>query len=82
MDDKSPYLHPQYETLSREEINKLQLERLQATVKHCMNSAFYKARFEEAGLKPEDIKSLDDIRKIPFTTKQDLLVLPGACFTM
>ena len=72
MDDKSPYLHPQYETLSREEISKLQLERLQATVKHCMNSPFYKKRFEENGLKPEDIKSLDDIRKIPFTTKQDL----------
>ena len=72
MDDKSPYLHPQYETLSHEELKKLQLERLQATVKHCMNSPFYKKRFEEIGLKPEDIKSLDDVRKIPFTTKQDL----------
>ena len=72
MDDKSPYLHPQYETLSHEELKKLQLERLQATVKHCMNSPFYKKRFEEIGLKPEDIKRLDDIRKIPFTTKQDL----------
>ena len=72
MDDKSPYLHPQYETLSHEELKKLQLERLQATVKHCMNSPFYKKRFEEIGLKPEDTKSPDDIRKIPFTTKQDL----------
>ena len=72
MDDKSPYLHPQYETLSHEELKKLQLERLQATVKHCMNSPFYQKRFEEIGLKPEDIQSLDDIRKIPFTTKQDL----------
>ena len=72
MDDKSPYLHPQYETLSHEELKKLQLERLQATVKHCMNSPFYKKRFEEIGLKPEDIKTLDDVRKIPFTTKQDL----------
>lgn len=72
MDDNSPYLHPYYETMSREDIEKLQLERLQATVKHCMNSEFYKKRFEEAGLKPEDIKTLDDIRKIPFTTKQDL----------
>lgn len=72
MDDNSPYLHPQYETMSREEIEKLQLERLQATVKHCMNSPYYKKRFEEAGLKPEDIKTLDDLRKIPFTTKQDL----------
>ncbi len=72
MDDKSPFLHPQYETLSREEINRLQVERLQATVKHCMNSPFYKKRFEEIGLKPEDIKSLEDLRKMPFTTKQDL----------
>jgi phenylacetate-CoA ligase len=72
MDDNSPYLHPYYETMSREDIEKLQLERLQATVKHCMNSEFYKKRFEEAGLKPEDIKTLDDIRRIPFTTKQDL----------
>ena len=72
MDYKSEYLHPQYEALSREELQKLQLERLQATVQHCMNSPFYKARFEQCGLKPEDIQSLDDIRKIPFTTKQDL----------
>ena len=72
MDYKSEYLHPQFEALSREELEKLQLERLQATVRHCMNSPFYKQQFEECGLKPEDIKSLDDIRKIPFTTKQDL----------
>ena len=37
-----------------------------------MNSEFYKKRFEEAGITPDDIKTLDDIRKIPFTTKQDL----------
>jgi phenylacetate-CoA ligase len=37
-----------------------------------MNSPFYKKRFEENNLKPEDIKTLDDLRKIPFTTKQDL----------
>lgn len=72
MDDKSEFLHPHYETMSRGDIEKLQLERLQATVRHCMNCEFYKKRFDEAGLKPEDIKSLDDIRKIPFTTKQDL----------
>ncbi|MBO4444369.1 MAG: phenylacetate--CoA ligase [Bacteroidaceae bacterium] len=72
MDYKSPYLHPDKEALSREELEALQLQRLQATVKHCMNSPFYKQRFEQIGLKPEDIQSLDDIRKIPFTTKQDL----------
>ena len=37
-----------------------------------MNSPFYKKRFEEEGLTPDDIKSLDDLKKIPFTTKQDL----------
>ena len=58
--------------MTRAEIEALQLERLKATVQHCMNSEFYKKRFEEAGLKPEDIQSLDDLRKIPFTTKQDL----------
>ena len=65
------YLHKE-ETLNREEIEKLQLERLQKTVQHCMNSAFYKKRFEENGLTPDDIQSLDDLKKIPFTTKQDL----------
>ena len=58
--------------MDREQIEKLQLERLKTTVEHCMHSAFYKQRFKEAGLEPGDIRSLDDIRKIPFTTKQDL----------
>ena len=72
MDINSEYLHPEFETLSVFQIRELQLQRLQATVRHCMNSPFYKKRFEEIGLKPEDIKSLDDLKKIPFTTKQDL----------
>jgi len=66
------YFNPEIETMTREQIEALQLERLKATVKHCMNSPFYKKRFKEAGIKPEDIKTLGDIRKIPFTTKQDL----------
>lgn len=70
--DTCPYLHEEMETMTRKEIDALQLERLQATVRHCMNSPFYKKRFEEIGLQPEDIKTLDDIRKIPFTTKADL----------
>ncbi|MBR5467219.1 MAG: phenylacetate--CoA ligase [Bacteroidaceae bacterium] len=70
--DTCPYFNEKMETMSRTEIEVLQLERLQATVRHCMNSPFYKNRFEEIGLKPEDIKTLDDIRRIPFTTKQDL----------
>ena len=69
---ESPFFNPEFETMSREQIEALQLERLQKTVRHCMNSPFYKKRFEEIGLRPEDIKSLADLKKIPFTTKQDL----------
>ncbi|MCQ2119591.1 MAG: phenylacetate--CoA ligase [Bacteroidales bacterium] len=72
MEDSSKYLHPDKETLSRPELEALQLERLKQTVKHCMNSPFYKKKFDEMGLSPDDIKSLDDVRKLPFTTKQDL----------
>ena len=66
------YLHPDLETMTRPEIEKLQMERLKITLRRCMNAPFYKKRFEENGLKPEDIRSLEDLRKIPFTTKQDL----------
>jgi phenylacetate-CoA ligase len=68
----SPFFNHEVETLSRHEIEALQLQRLKQTVDHCMNSPFYKQRFEQAHLRPEDIKSLDDLRRIPFTTKQDL----------
>ena len=68
----SPYFNPEMETLTRSEIQALQLERLQKTVAHCMNSPFYRKRFQKAGIRPEDIKTLDDIRRIPMTTKQDL----------
>ena len=71
-EDSSPYFNREMETLSRAEIEALQLQRLQHTVAHCMQSPFYKKRFEEIGLKPEAIQSLQDLRKIPFTTKQDL----------
>ena len=70
--DNNPFFDEKMETMTRAQIEALQLERLQATVQHCMNSPFYRKRFEEAGIKPEDIKTLDDIRRIPFTTKQDL----------
>ncbi len=66
------YLHAALETLSRNGIEKLQMERLGKTLNHCLNSPFYRKRFEEYNLKPGDIKTLDDLRKIPFTTKTDL----------
>ena len=49
------------------------LKELKAIVKHCYeNSAFYKKKLDEAGVKPENIHSLDDLKKIPFTVKNDL----------
>ena len=71
-DWKSEYLDPELETMSREQIKALQVERLKATVAHCMNNPIYKERLEKAGVTPESITSIDDIRRIPFTTKQDL----------
>jgi len=51
----------------------LQLERLQWTVRHAYeNVALYRRTFDEAGVHPDDIRSLDDIRLLPFTTKADL----------
>lgn len=66
------FLHPQYESLSRAEIEALQTERLQKTLQQCMKSPFYRKRFEENHISPRDIRSLGDMSKIPFTTKQDL----------
>ena len=66
------YFNPREETMTRQEIEQLQLERLKDTVRRCMNSPFYKEKFEEMHLSPEDIQSLDDVQKLPFTTKQDL----------
>ena len=58
--------------MTREQIEALQVERLRQTVERCMNNPVYKARLEEAGITPESITSVADIRRIPFTTKQDL----------
>ena len=56
-----------------EELKKLQLEGLKWTVNHVYNNSdFYRKRFDDAGVKPEDIQTLDDIVKLPFTTAQDL----------
>ena len=65
--------NPQMECMAREDMRKLQSERLAATVKRCYeNVPFYKRKMDELGVKPEDIKSIDDVTKLPFTTKYDL----------
>jgi phenylacetate-CoA ligase len=63
----------QVECMSDDERKKLQLEKLQAIVKYAYeNVPYYKKRLDEIPLKPEDIKTLKDIEKLPFTTKDDL----------
>lgn len=66
------YLHPEFEKLTRSEIEALQTERLKKRVRQCMNSEFYRRRFAESHIDPDDIRSLSDLSRIPFTTKQDL----------
>ncbi len=61
------------ETLSRGEMEKLQLERLQETVQRVYEKVpYYRAKMEAAGVTPQDIRSLKDLQKLPFTTKQDM----------
>ena len=67
------YFEPEIECASRETLRQIQSQRLVKMVKHCYEHVpFYKKKFDEIGLRPEDIRSIDDLQKLPFTTKQDL----------
>ena len=67
------YYQPEVECASREQIREWQDERLTKQVKHVYdNVPYYRAKMEEVGLVPEDIKSMDDLHKLPFLTKEDL----------
>ena len=64
---------PEIETMSREDIRAHQLEKLRWQVKRVYeNVPMYRERMDDAGIKPEDINTLEDLAKLPFTTKQDL----------
>ncbi|CAH2031157.1 phenylacetate-CoA ligase [Trichlorobacter ammonificans] len=66
---------PQHECMSRDELEQLQLERLQATLNRAYkNVRCYQNKFNALGIVPEDITSLGDLAKLPFTTKEDLRV--------
>ena len=68
-----PYIYNPIEKAPRKEIEELQLKRLKQTVRLAYEKVpLYKKKFEEVGITPDDIKSLDDVRKIPFTVKDDL----------
>jgi phenylacetate-CoA ligase len=61
------------ETASRDELAALQLERLKWTLKHAYeNSIVYRRKFDEAGVRPDDLNTLADLSRFPFTTKSDL----------
>jgi len=67
------FFQPEIETMSRSDLEKLQLKRLRESLERCYNNIpLYKQRFDESGLKPDDITSIDMLRKLPFTMKSDL----------
>ena len=63
----------EFETLPREVLDTLQLKRLKQVVERVYHTVgFYRKKYEEAGVSPDDVKSLNDLKKLPFTTKEDL----------
>ncbi len=67
------YWQPESECMDRDELEQLQLERLESTLSRVyMNVPFYRKKFDAIKFNPDDLRSLDDIRRLPFTTKNDL----------
>lgn len=67
------YWEPEKESMDRGELEQLQLERLQETLARVyMNVPFYRRKFDEAGIDPDDFRSIEDLKRLPFTTKEDL----------
>ena len=73
--NNQPCLDPlhEIETASIDELRSLQLQRMKSTLQHVYaNSPVYKAKFDQHGVHPDDLKALEDLAKFPFTAKQDL----------
>jgi phenylacetate-CoA ligase len=67
------YFQPEWEMMARDELEALQLERLKATVARCYEAIpFYRRAFDAANITPAEVRSLSDLRRLPFTTKQDM----------
>ena len=67
------FWNKEIETIPEEKLKDIQLERLKKVVQYAYERVpYYRKKFEEAGIKPEDIKTLEDIKYIPFTSKADL----------
>ena len=67
------YFNKEIETMPLKKMRELQLERLKWSIGHAYkNNAFYKKKFDDAGFHPDQFKSLDDMKRVPFLTKQDM----------
>ena len=67
------YFQPEVEMMPYEEIRKMQNEKIVKQVRHVYDHVpYYRAKMDEKGVKPEDIQSVDDIKKLPFLSKEDL----------
>lgn len=66
------YWQPELETMPRQQLEALQVEKLRRTIDICLQSPFYKRVLGERGITSDTIKTIDDVRRLPFTTKQDL----------
>jgi phenylacetate-CoA ligase len=67
------YWQPESESMDRKELEQLQLERLESTLNRVyMNVPFYRKKFDEVKFNPDDLRSLDDLSRLPVTTKKDL----------
>lgn len=66
------YWDASIETLGADELERLKLQRLRETLRRAADSPFYRALLEEAGVPPADLQKVEDVRRLPFTTKEDL----------
>ena len=78
-DWKEQYRDERIERMSRDEMSALQSERLVKQVKNVYEHvSFYKKKMDDLGVEPGDIKGIEDITKLPFTTKEDLSAISSA----
>ena len=71
-DAEIPFLDRKIETAPREEIERIQLEGLKKQIKSALRTEFYRKKYDGLGITEDTVSSLDDIRRLPFTTKNDL----------
>jgi len=69
---KKVYWNEEFEIMERSKLEKLQVERLRSTIKTALDTQFYGELYSKKGINVDSIQSIDDLRKLPFTVKQDL----------